>query len=757
MQYKHVPSREFMGVEIVGRVFVTLSALLVLAMPPLHAAADTGPPVEGVVRAGDGSPLPHAQVVALPTGRGTVTDRAGRFVLRDLAPGRYRLEVTAIGYRPVVEEVEVRAGGGPVRLAVTLTPTPLSIPGVQVTATPGGRDALGVAQATTQLSGRQLERSLGGTVAQTLERQPGIGVRYNGPATAAPVMRGLTGDRILILQDGQRVADLSGSADDHSVTVDPLAAQRIEVVRGPASLLYGTNALGGVVNVISGDLAAGSPSRAQWSVALQSESAFPGGAGSLRGLVPLGDRWALSARGGGRSTGDARIGGDPVLGGRLDNTFHRNASGALGLAYFGSRVSGGLSMQGYGMEHGVPLPPEEDDVIVLRGRKWTGAGNLEIGLGGRFFPSLRLQGSATDYAHDEWEDDELEMAFGLRTQTVDLLLRQGAVGRLGEGAWGASGLFRQYAATGEEQLTAPADSRSFGVFTFQELPLGGGGAALQLGARVDRYAIVSRDDPGFGSGVERNFTALSGSAGATLPLAPGASLGVSAARSFRAPTVEELFSDALHLGTASYEIGDADLRPEVSQGLDAVLRIARARLSAEVSAYGNEVRDFIFFEQRGDTVIDGSTWPVLAYVQDGARFAGLEGRVEWEAVPRWVVALQGDLVRATLREGGAVPFLPPARIGGSLRHEAGPWSAGVGVRHAFRQEGAPLADEVATDAYTLLDADVGLRLVRGGQVHSLTLRADNLADALYFDAASRIKEFAPNPGRNLSLLYRVFF
>lgn len=306
-------------------------AFLVMTLLPMVDAdvgwASPAPPVTGVVRSSDGMPLPHAQVSVVTTGRGTLTDRDGRFVLRDLAPGMHLVEVAMVGYRPAVHEVEVRSDGEPVHLEITLTMTPLSLPGMQVTATPAGRDALAVAQATTQLSGRQLERSLGATLARTLETQPGIGTRYNGPAATMPVLRGLTGDRILILQDGQRVSDLSGSADDHSVTIDPLAAQRIEVVRGPASLLYGTNALGGVINVISGDIPLQMPSRPQWSASLQRESAFPGATAFARGLVPLGERWALTLRAGGRTTGDARIGSDPELGDRIENTFHRNASG----------------------------------------------------------------------------------------------------------------------------------------------------------------------------------------------------------------------------------------------------------------------------------------------------------------------------------------------------------------------------------------------------------------------------------------------
>jgi iron complex outermembrane recepter protein len=754
---------------------VVAAVLLILpgATPPLVASATSATTrpaagvagqasVGGVVRSSEGTALPHVRVTLVATGRGTTTGRDGRFVLHNLAPGTHRVEFTLIGYRPTVEEVRVTAEGGTaggaavVRLDVVLEPTPLSLPGVQVTATPAGRDALLVARPTTQLAGAALERSMGSSVAQTLATQPGMAVRYNGPAAAAPVIRGLTGDRILILQDGQRTSDLSGSADDHSVTVDPLSAQRIEVVRGPASLLYGTNALGGVVNVITGDIALHVPERSQWTASLHGESAYPGASASVRGVMPVTDQWALMVRGGGRSTGDTRIGRDPELGSRLDNTFHRNAGGAAGAAYSGPRISGGASVLVYGLEHGVPLPPDEHGEIMLRGRRGSVSARLEAALGSALFPSLRVQGMATDYAHDELEDGEVAMAFGLRTQGVDAVLRQGP-SRLGsEGAWGVSILQRQYSATGEDQLTAPADARTYGAFGYQELQLAGTGASLQAGARVDRYMIQSHDDPHFGDGVRRGLTAYSGSIGVSVPLAPATSLSLSAARSFRAPTVEELFSGAFHIGTASFEIGDPLLEPEVARGMDAVLRVAGRRVHAEIAAYVNRIDDFIHFEARGDTTVGAATWPVLAYVQDRADFVGAEGSVQWLLSRRWVAGVQGDIVRGSMTDGAAIPFLPAARVGGTLRWSGGPWTASAGTRHAFRQDRVGVGDEPA-DACTLVDLDAGLRIVRGGRIHSVTLRAENAGNRLYREATSRIRDFAPNPGRNVGLLYRVSF
>ncbi|HLM67347.1 MAG TPA: carboxypeptidase regulatory-like domain-containing protein, partial [Longimicrobium sp.] len=198
----------------------------------------SAPPLSGVVRDVRSQPLPHARITVLRLSRSTTTDAEGRFTFRNLPGGTYRVQVALMGYAPVVRELAIGAGA---QAEFVLRATPLALEEIQVTAAPTESEGRAVARATTQLSGKALERNLGGTVAQTLATQPGIRVRGNGPAASVPILRGLTGDRILILQDGQRSSDLAGSAVDHAVTVDPLTAQRIEVVRGPATLLYGNN------------------------------------------------------------------------------------------------------------------------------------------------------------------------------------------------------------------------------------------------------------------------------------------------------------------------------------------------------------------------------------------------------------------------------------------------------------------------------------------------------------------------------------
>lgn len=739
------------GMTMIRRIVLVLALVCVL---PDVGAAQSAAVLAGTVRDDAGHPLAAAQVVVGRSGRSATTDAEGRFAVRGLAGGTYRVEASLLGYAPMGREVAVPAAG-PVELV--LARTPLSIPGIQVTATPGAGDTRAVTQATTQLGGRALEREMGGSIAQTLRNQPGVAVRSMGPGAAAPVVRGLTGDRVLVLQDGQRTADLAGSADDHGVTIDPLTAQRVEVVRGPATLLYGNNALGGVVNVISGDLPASLPGRPEWAAAAQTESAYPGGAASLRGTLPLGRGWAAMLRAGGRSSGDMRIGADPALGGRLANTAARSRSAALGLGYVGDLLAAGGALRAYGFRYGLPVPPGSEPVS-LRGSRLEATGRVEASPGSGLFPGFRVEGTAQDYTHDELDGaGEVQQTFALRTGSAGALLRQGRLGPFAEGAWGVSALLKRYDATGPAALTPPADSRGFGVFGYQEAELRPGGPALQLGARWDHYTIRSDATPKFGAGRERAFRALSGSAGVRLPLGASWSAGASVARSFRAPTVEEMFSGAPHAGTGSVELGSPGLRAERGWSAEGVLTVRSARWNGQLAAYRNAVDGYVHLAARGDTVVDGARLPVFVYAQDRAVLRGVEGSLEWAAGRSWVVGAMGDWLHAERRDGTPLSFMPPPRLGASLRRDDGALSLGGDVHHELRQDRVGAADEPPTPAHTLLRLHAGYRVTWGGVVHSVALRAENLTDEVHREATSRVKDFAPGPGRNFSLVYRVIF
>jgi iron complex outermembrane receptor protein len=742
--------------RVSGNAVIWIAFLLLAPTLPAQSAtrAVEESTVAGTVRDDAGRPVAGAQVVLARTGRAAAADADGRFALGRVPRGSYRLEASHPGHAPVAVKVAVPATG-PVK--VVLPRTPLSLPGIQVTATPGAGDTRAATQATAQLAGRALEREMGGSVAQTLRSQPGVAVRSMGPGAAAPIVRGLTGDRVLVLQDGQRTADLAGSADDHGVTIDPLTAQRVEVVRGPATLLYGNNALGGVVNVISGDLPAAPPIRPEWALAAQTESAFPGGAASLRGTLPLGGGWAAMLRAGARGAGDVRIGGDPVLGRRLPNTASWSRNGAAGLGWVGGHVAAGGAVRAYDFRYGLPVPPGADPVD-LRGRRLEAAGRAEASPPSPLFPMLRVEATAQDYTHDELDGaGTVQQTFSLRTGSANVLLRQGALGPFAEGAWGVSGLLKRYDATGPAALTPPADSRGLGAFAYQEAELSPGGLALQLGGRFDHYGIHSRAAPKFGPGRDRTFRALSGAAGIRVPLGGWGAAGASVARSFRAPTVEELFSGAPHAGTGSLELGSPELAAERGWSVEGVVNARSRRWSGQLAAYRNAVDGYVHLAARGDTLVEGARLPVFAYVQGRAVLRGVEGSAEWAAGERVVLGVMGDYLHAALADGTPLSFMPPPRLGVSLRREGETFSVGGDVHHELRQGRVGSADELPTPAHTLVRLHAGVRFSRGGVAHSVTLRGENLGDAVHREATSRVNDFAPGPGRNLSVVYRVFF
>lgn len=745
---------------------------------PSRAAA---PVLAGVVRDSAGTPLSNVQVLLATLQRTTTTDADGEFFFRGLSAGSYHLDSYRLGYAPGHTEVVIPATGDTVRVVIVMRQTPLRLQSVQVTAAPTG-DTRTATQSTVELSGQALSRNLGATVAQTLSSEPGLAMRYAGPASSAPVIRGLTGDRILVLQDGQRAGDLSSSASDHAVTIDPLAAQRVEVVRGPASLLYGSSALGGVVNVVQNDIPTEIPTSVQGSLAGQAESVTPGGAGSLGLTIPLGERWALNARGSGRSLDDVRAGGNL----RLPNTYSRSHGGTAGLGYVGDDLSAGMAYRGSFFSYGLPTTPDDPEFGThIEGRRDEVIGRAEVDVERAGIRTLRVDGSAQWYSHDEVEaDGEIGTTFNLRTQTFNATART-STGRL-SGALGGQALFKQYAAVGEEALTPAANSGGAGVFLFQELALRGDvpverSPSIQLGARVDHYAIRSRDseEEKFGAGHSRDFTNFSGSLGAGLPLSRGLTLSASVARAFRAPTVEELFSNGFHAAVGSYDLGSAELRAETNTGAEAVLRMESGRVSGQFATYYNRIDNYITPSVVRDTLIDDEgeerTVPLNVYTQADAALRGLEGQLEFNVVRHVVLGAMGDLVRGDFRGSGApLPFLPAGRVGASARFDDGHLSMGVEARHSFARTDVdaaatcPAANEVtpstpescvdlATPAYTLLDLNVGYSRILGGYIHSLTLRADNVTDVRFWDATSRVKRITPNPGRNVTLVYRVMF
>lgn len=750
-----------------------VASLLTVASAPLRAdahfpsaaraTASLAPPIVGTVKDTTGRPLANAQVVVSVVNRALQTDANGAFAVRGLAPGVYHVDVSLIGFAPQHAVVTVPESGPDVVLNIVLRASPLRLTGVLVSAAPTGTDALGVTQAAVELSGKGLALNLGSSVAQTLSNEPGIAMRYNGPMANVPVIRGLTGDRILVLQDGERTGDLSSASADHALSIDPFSADRIEVIRGPASLLYGNNALGGVVNVIANDIPTDVPVRPSFFLGGQGESVTPGGVVGGGATLPLGSKVALSARGTWRSTDDLRVGGR----GTLANTDASTNGGSVGIGYSGERVQVGAAFRATSFEFGVPFPTD-GEAIRLDGLRTQGAMRATINTGAGLIPTVRVDGTVQRYQHDEIEPDgTVGTTFLLNTQTFNVSAR--TQGRHLTGTIGVQGYFRDYKPTGDEAFTPGATNRNVGVLLFQELPLRRPPRTdaripkLQLGARYDWFALESKPDAGrFGPAETKDFNSASASLGLSLPVGNAANFSVNAQRAFRAPTVEEVFADGYHVAVGTYDVGNRSLTSEVSTGIEGILRTQSTKGFAQFSAYLNSIANYVAPRAVGTVDVPGDEGPVevplVNFVQEDARIFGFEAQGEAEVAPRWVVGGMADWVRGRFADDANLPYIPAGRVGATVRWDNGRFSLGGGVRQVFSQSkvsGDVL--DVPTDSYTLANLSIGYTILGGSTVQNIALRADNLFDTMYYDATSRIKSFAPNPGRNFALVYKVIF
>ena len=383
--------------------------------------------------------------------------------------------------------------------------------------------------------------------------------------------------------------------------------------------------------------------------------------------------------------------------------------------------------------------------------------------------TIKLEGTAQSYSHNEIEPTgEVGTRFSLKTQTANATART-QFGRAA-GALGLQGIFRQYQPEGDEAFTPGADNNNVAAFIYQEVPLSRGDVEdqsprLQLGARYDRLSIATRPDDAtaiarFGAAQTREYNNLAGSIGLSIPVATAVSITANASRGFRAPTVEELFANGFHAAAGTFDVGNRDLRPEKSTGLEAGVRAERSGTFAQLNAYYNLINNYIRPVTVGMTDVDGDSVPLVHYSQDDAALYGFEGQVETRLAYQLVGGVMGDLTRAKMRDTKeALPYIPAARLGASLRFDNGRQSFGGEARRVFAQSrvsGDPL--DVETAAYSIVNVNATwLFTVRGRTVHSLTIRVDNLLDEAYRDATSRIKSFTFNPGRNLSAVYRLVF
>jgi iron complex outermembrane recepter protein len=650
-----------------------------------------------------------------------------------------------------------------------------------VTSTALRESALDIAQPAIVMGGDDLRRKITSSIGETIATQPGVTATYFGPSSSRPVIRGLGGNRVLMLQDGVSALDVSSLSQDHAVTIESVLADQIEILRGPATLLFGSGAVGGVVNVVDGRIPTDFSEEGN-RVALEARADSASEERTVVGRLDLGSQsFRVHVDGFNRETSDIDIPGyafspneraehlaeepdEHFERGVLENSASDTRGGAFGFTAGAQDSFVGFAWSRFETEYGVPGGHEEHEEeeseepseehahesvgIDMRQDRFDLKAEQALSIGA--LERARVRASYNEYEHSEIEGGEVGTRF--EQQGLDLRLHLDHAPLAGwKGTLGMQYADVDFTATGAEAFTPPSTTRQTSLFVFEKRELGE--FAFEVGARLENQKIEPASP---GSLADYDETALNVSSGAVWDFAEHYSTALNLTRSQRHPQSAELYANGAHLAIGRYEIGNPDLQEETANTIDLTLhRHADVGIHWSISAFYNDFKDYIYAQDTGEEMDE---LPVFIYGQADAEFYGFEGEVTLplytQAENHLEVRLASDYVRGRLQDGGNLPQLPPWRYGIELHHERGPLHIGLEVyRYDDQDKVAP--NERVTAGYTMLDADLSYR-VPLGRTHLLVfLRGSNLLDEDARRHTSPLKELAPLPGRSATVGVRM--
>ena len=721
-----------------------------------------GTTLSGTITQGESqSPLSGALVVIDELRREVRADENGRYVFENVPPGNYHVGVRAEGYS--TRRTEVTVGTTPAELNIAID-FDLHFAEV-VSVSPNARPQFESYQPTSVLSGQDLTKQLEATIGATLSEAPGVAMRSFGAAPARPVIRGLDGDRVVVLEDGQRMGDLSSQSGDHGVPVNPAAAKKIEVVRGPATLLYGANAIGGLVNVITDTIPTERSTRPSGTFTFDFGS--NGGQGGGAGDIHVGNgKFALHVGGAGRRQGDYST---PE--GEVPNSHSRSGVGTVGASWTGEHAYVGASYGYDDSKYGIPIVEEGEISLTPRRHSFSVRAGASERAG--LLQSYRATLGVRRYEHSELHGSEIGTTFNNDSAEGEVLLSHRPLGRF-VGSVGGWFLDRAFEAAGAEALSPPIDQRSFAGFLYEEVKWSH--ATVQFGGRLDRASFRP-----LGGLPNRDFTEWSGSLG--LLVQPEAAndnfvIALSLARAARNPALEELYFFGPHPGNLSFEIGNPDLQSERGLGFDVSVRGRSGRFEGELTLFRNDIKHYVFrnplseeefhereeefedrfgFDAEAGEDHDHGEFPFVEFVGRDSTLMGFEAHADLKLTNELTVESTFDLVRGELSDtGDPLPRIPPARVTAGLTYQRNAFQVGGSVT-AVADQTRVYGEETPTEGYTTGRLYTSYSFNRGGLLHTITARLENVANTLYRSHLNYLKDLLPEPGRTFRLVYTASF
>lgn len=720
-------------------ILVLVKLLLVVACAPMLLWPQATGTLRGrVTLEPGGEPLHHVDIHI--GDRETDTREDGTYEITGLAPGTYTVLAHLQSLSDQSRQVVIRAG------ETTVADFVLRFAELRetVTVTASGREqsTFEAFQTVTTVDSIQLALEARPSLGEALQNQPGVAKRSFGPGNSRPVLRGFDGDRVLVMQDGMPTGAISSQSGDHGESIDPSNLESIEVLKGPATLLYGSTAIGGVVNAVTGRTALHDPPHpgVHGSITGYGGTTNGQGGGSANFDVGLGP-WLIWGSGSGQRTGSY---GTPI--GTVPNSGVRSSNSSGGFGWYGDKrfVDAGYRYDEgrYGVPFANELEGVDEDISLAFHRH-----NLRLTTGWQngtgLLSAFRFAVNYSAWQHQELEGEDPVTVFNNKLVSYRGVFEQRRSGPL-SGSFGFQGSYRDFKATGEETLAPPVTQRSFAVFGLEELSYER--LRFQLGGRIENNAYHPAGLP------SRSFTGFSGAAGVYVPFWRDNALVVNYTYSYRAPALEELYNNGPHVGNVTFELGDPNLGRERSHGIEVSYRRRTGRMRREISYFRYDIDRFVYLASTGE-VEDGL--PVAQYAQADARYWGVESSTGLALHPNFELLFGFDYVNAAIKPSGTpLPRIPPARGRAGFEFRKGGFRIQPEVILANRQKRV-YRNETPTAGYAVFGFTSSYTWARQHVAHIVGLEAFNVGDVLYRNHLSFIKDRAPEIGRGVRFTYTV--
>ncbi|PHR83523.1 MAG: TonB-dependent receptor [Colwellia sp.] len=760
-----------------------------------------------------GKPISGAHIKVNGSEQEAITNEQGLFTLLDLTEGKIELHTSAKNYTHdnqymIINKDDISG------VQISLSSTVMEV--LDVYATPLHSSTIESALPVNVISGDDLKLKQASTLGETLKNEVGVHSSFYGSVASSPIIRGLDGPRVLITQNGLDAGDASRVGADHAVATETSTATQIEVLRGPATLFYGSGAIGGVVNVVDNRVPTSSDTLVDWLLQYNDVSNEKQGSFSLQ---TGNDNIAVHLDGFWRDAGDYKLPKDfdaealeeeheeheekqPT---HLASSNSKSSGFTLGSSYLFDQGFVGFSYGLITRDYGIPghsHHEEEHEEELEEHEEGTKAEMKqdrlqllsEVNFNQGFIKQLASKFAYTDYQHQEIEDGAVGTTFTNKSIEIKAdLHHQDYLGW--QGAWTLHFKQSDFKAIGEEAFSPPSKTDSLAIAWLEEKHFGD--LLLQLGARIERVTIDTNDTTiGFPdhdhdgepvSFAQQKFNPFSTSLGLVWDYQAGYNLGLSLAVSQRAPSAAELFSFGPHIGTGTFEAGaiyeieqegdeihvelsSQNPNLETSYSIDLTWRKFTGDFGFVVSAFYNQVNDYYYqqdtgllFKDEHASEHDEVGLPILIYQQDDVDMYGLEAEFVYQIFSPLKVSIIGDYIKASLSDSGesnrSLPRIPPMRIGTLLNYQGNSFDSELSVNHYFEQNDIAFL-ETPTSAYTLVDFNVnyyvdGMSFNDSDMV--LYIKGNNLTDEVAHVHSSFLKDIAPLPGRNFSIGIRGSF